>query len=34
MEKLEVIRPWSGTEDGSVEPKGEMVCRSPRRKAA
>ena len=24
MEKLEVIGPWSGTEGGSVDPKGKM----------
>ena len=32
--KLEVIGPWSGTEGGSVDPKGEMGYRSPRWKAA
>ena len=34
MEKLEVIGPWSGTEGGSVDPEGEIGCRSPRWKAA
>ena len=34
MEKLEVIGPWSGTEGGSVDPKGEMGHRSVRVKAA
>ena len=24
MEKLEVVGPWSGTEGGSVDPKGKM----------
>ena len=24
MEKLEVVGPWSGTEDGSVDPQGKM----------
>ena len=34
MEKLEVTCPWSGTEGGSVNPKGEMGYRSLRWKAA
>ena len=28
MEKLEVVGPWSGTEGGSVDPKGKMGYRS------
>ena len=34
MVKLEVIGPWSGPEGGSVDAKGKMCCRSPRKKAA
>ena len=34
MEKLEVVGPWSGTEGGSVDPKGKMGHRSARAKAA
>ena len=34
MEKLEVIGPWSGTEGGSVDPKGKMGHRSARKQAA
>ena len=34
MEKLEVMSPWSGTEGGSVDPKGKMGHRSARTKAA
>ena len=34
MEKLEVIGPWSGTEGGSVDPKGKIGHRSAREKAA
>ena len=32
MEKPEVIGPWSGTEGGSVDPKGKMDHRSARTK--
>ena len=34
MEKLEAKGPWSGTESDSVDPKGEIGCRSTRTKAA
>ena len=34
MEKLEVVRLLSGTEGGSVDPKGEMGHRSASEKAA
>ena len=30
MGKLEVVGPWSGTEGGSVDPKGKMGHRSAR----
>ena len=30
MEKLEVTGPWSGTDGGSVDPKGKMGHRSAR----
>ena len=34
MEKLEVVGLWSGTEGGSLDPKGKMGHRSARVKAA
>ena len=34
MEKLEVVGPWSGTEDGSVDPKEKMGHRSARTEVA